>query len=51
MSVATPWIDVMTNKWIVTYSLKNTDLNGPPWRLESFQIIPWFPIPQYLLPF
>lgn len=35
----------MTNEWIVTYSLKNTDLNGPPQRLD-FQTIPWFPIPR-----
>ena len=44
---AAHWIDIMTNEWIVTYSLKITNFNGPPWRLD-FQTIPWFPIPWVL---
>lgn len=47
MSEPAHWIDIMTNEWIVTYSLKITNLNGPPWRLD-FQTIPWFPIPWVL---
>ena len=47
---ATHWIDIMTNEWIATYSLKITDLNGLPgdWIFRQYL---GFPFLRYFLLF